>query len=126
MHNSFRLLLSYDVLFASAIDVIVHKFRKTGAKILFGAEYFCWPDQTVEHIYPEVAKHLPRFLNSGLFIGYAPEINEMLTAPIKNKDDDQLYYTKVFLDEEQRNNLGIKLDYRSDIFQNFNGATSKT
>lgn len=117
---------SYDIVFASTLDVIVHKFRKSGAKILFGAEHFCWPDETVEHIYPEVAKHLPRFLNSGLFIGFAPEIYEMLSAPIKNKEDDQLYYTKVFLDETQRAKLGIQLDYKSDVFQNFNGANGKS
>lgn len=103
----------------------MHKFKKTGARILFGAEHFCWPDQTVEHIYPEVAKHLPRFLNSGLFIGYAAEVYELMAEPIKNKDDDQLYYTKVFLDEAKRNKLGIKLDYRSEIFQNLNGATGE-
>lgn len=113
---------SYDVLFANTLDVIVHKFKKTGARILFGAEHYCWPDQTVEHIYPDVPKHLPRFLNSGLFIGYAAEINQLLAEPIKNKDDDQLYYTKVFLNEDLRAKLNMKLDYKSEIFQNFHGA----
>lgn len=51
------------------MDVIVHKFKKTGARILFGAEKYCWPDETVEHLYPNVEKGLPKYLNSGLFIG---------------------------------------------------------
>ena len=66
-----------------------------------------------------------RFLNSGLFIGYAPEINEILnSAEIKNDDDDQLFYTKVYLDDKKRKELNIKLDHRSELFQNLNGAVS--
>lgn len=48
----------------------------------------------------------------------------MLQAPVKNKDDDQLYYTKAFLDTNIRKKLQIKLDYDSEIFQNLNGASS--
>lgn len=47
----------------------------------------------------------------------------MLKTPVKNKDDDQLYYTKVFLDANIRKKLNIKLDYESEIFQNLNGAS---
>lgn len=46
----------------------------------------------------------------------------MLSAPVKNKDDDQLYYTRAFLDPTIRKSLNIKLDYESNIFQNLNGA----
>ena len=48
---------------------------------------------------------------------------ELLSTPIKNKDDDQLYYTKAFLDTNIRKKLQIKLDYESEIFQNLNGAS---
>lgn len=48
----------------------------------------------------------------------------MLKTPIKNKDDDQMYYTKAFLDKNIRTKLKIKLDYESDVFQNLNGATA--
>lgn len=113
---------SYDVLFANTLEVIVHRFKKLQANILFGAEHFCWPDPSLEHVYPEVAKHLPRFLNSGLFIGYAADIHELLVEPIKNRADDQLYFTKLFLNEELRKKLNIKLDYKSEVFQNLNGA----
>lgn len=66
-----------------------------------------------------------RFLNSGLFMGYAPELYKILTsAEIANDGDDQLFYTKVFLDAEKRRELNIKLDHRSDLFQNLNGAIS--
>lgn len=65
----FNGLLSYDVVFTTNIEVIVHKFKKIGARILFGAEKYLWPDDTVEHLYPVVTKHLPKYLNSGLFMG---------------------------------------------------------
>lgn len=60
---------SYDVVFTTNLEVIVHKFKKMNARILFGAEKLLWPDTTLEHLYPVVLKHLPRFLNSGLFMG---------------------------------------------------------
>ena len=64
-----------------------------------------------------------RFLNSGLFMGYAPELYQILTSgEIANDDDDQLFYTKVFLDAKKRQELNIKLDHRSSLFQNLNGA----
>lgn len=57
-------------------------------------------------------------------LGYASDLYEMLKIPIKNKEDDQLYYTKAFLDSNIRKKLNIKLDYESEIFQNLNGASS--
>lgn len=49
----------------------------------------------------------------------------MLKPQVKNKDDDQLYYTKAFLDKEIREKLKIQLDYNSDVFMNLNGANGK-
>ncbi len=58
-------------------------------------------------------------------MGYAPELHQILNSgEIANDDDDQLFYTKVFLDEKKRQELNIKLDHRSEIFQNLNGAVS--
>ena len=37
------------------------------------------------------------------FIGYAPEVYKLMTAhPVKDTDDDQLYYTQLYLDEDFR------------------------
>lgn len=47
----------------------MHKFKKFDARILFGAEKYLWPDETLDHLYPTVSKHLPKYLNSGLFMG---------------------------------------------------------
>lgn len=113
------------MVFTSNIDVIVRKFKKFRARILFGAEKFVWPDDTLEHLYPTVAKHLAKYLNSGLFMGYASDLYELIKTPVKNRDDDQLYYTKAFLDKDIRTKLNIKLDHESQLFLNLNGATSK-
>ena len=45
-----------------------------------------------------------RFLNSGGFIGYASDIYEMISSQeqIDDDADDQLFYTKIFLDETMR------------------------
>lgn len=60
------------------------------------------------------------------FKGYASDLYEILKTPIKNTDDDQLYYTRAFLDKDLRNKLKFKLDYKSDIFQNLHGTIGMT
>lgn len=60
-----------------------------------------------------------------MFIGYATELYEILKSPIKNTDDDQLFYTHAYLDEKLREKLKIQLDHTSSIFQNLNGAIGK-
>lgn len=61
-----------------------------------------------------------------MFIGYLPEIIELIEhKEIQNEDDDQLFYTKAYLDQELREKLKIKLDHNSQIFQNLFGAASK-
>ncbi|XP_018319536.1 procollagen-lysine,2-oxoglutarate 5-dioxygenase 3 isoform X2 [Agrilus planipennis] len=115
----------YDVIILDDLTTIVNKFLATGAKILFGAEGFCWPDKSLEKLYPEV-KQGKRFLNSGLYMGYAPEILQLLEhQSIGDEDDDQLFFTKAYLDKELREKLQIQLDHDSSIFQNLNGAINE-
>jgi hypothetical protein len=54
--------------------------------------------------YPLVESNEKRFLNSGGFIGYASDIYEMIFSKekIEDDEDDQLFYTKIFLDENTR------------------------
>lgn len=99
----------------------MRKFRRSGAGVLFGAEHYLWPDTTVEHQYPKVTLGA-RFLNSGMFIGYASRVCALLNGDIANTDDDQLFFTRAYLDESVRTELNLKLDHLSDIFQNLHGA----
>ncbi|PNF43292.1 Procollagen-lysine,2-oxoglutarate 5-dioxygenase 3 [Cryptotermes secundus] len=113
---------SYDVILLSGPDKIVQQFERFDARVVFSAEGFCWPDEGLASKYPAVQRG-KRYLNSGGFIGYAPELYNVVTSTaVANDDDDQLFYTKVYLNEELRDKFRIKLDHRSDIFQNLNGA----
>ncbi|XP_055697563.1 procollagen-lysine,2-oxoglutarate 5-dioxygenase isoform X2 [Phlebotomus papatasi] len=112
---------SYDVVFTAPIGVIIDKFKKMDAGIVFGAEHSIWPDPMLRDMYPKVS-HGARFLNSGIFMGYATNLYDMLKTPIDNIADDQLYYTKIYLNEEFREKNKMKLDHKSEIFQNLYGA----
>ncbi|XP_061393168.1 procollagen-lysine,2-oxoglutarate 5-dioxygenase [Musca vetustissima] len=113
---------SYDVVFTSRLNEIVKKFKDFNARVVFSAEKYCWPDVKLASKYPSVEPKASRYLNSGAFIGYASEIWQLLQPTIENLEDDQLYYTKSYLNEELRAKLGMKLDVESKIFQNLNGA----
>ena len=115
---------SYDVLLLGNQESILNTFHKFDANVVFGAEPFCWPDASLKEQYPEVSEGEKRYLNSGGFIGYAKDIHEILNyAEVEDRDDDQLYYTKIFLNAEYRNKHKMKLDTKSEIFHNLNGAT---
>ncbi|OXB64355.1 hypothetical protein ASZ78_009938 [Callipepla squamata] len=113
---------SYDVLFASGPTELLKKFKQAKSKVVFSAENYIYPDRKLEAKYPQV-RDGKRFLGSGGFIGYAPNLKK-LVEEWKGRDDDsdQLFYTNIFLDPEKRENINISLDHRSRIFQNLNGA----
>ncbi|XP_069690681.1 procollagen-lysine,2-oxoglutarate 5-dioxygenase 1 isoform X2 [Periplaneta americana] len=123
--NSERIIMftdSYDVILLSGVDKMIEQFENFDAKVVFSAEGFCWPDESLASKYPTVQRG-KRYLNSGGFIGYAPELYKVVTSSdVANDDDDQLFYTKVYLNEELRNKFRIKLDHKAEIFQNLNGA----
>ncbi|KAM7543176.1 hypothetical protein Aperf_G00000010653 [Anoplocephala perfoliata] len=114
---------SYDVVFMDTEDVFLQKYDALNHRVIFGAEKFCWPQTFLATKYPPVKETESRFLNSGLFVGPVADIYRIVTnSPIENEDDDQLYYTKIFLDPSLRQELDIALDTRSELFQNLNGA----
>jgi len=109
---------SYDVINLSRESEIIKKYNNISKnKILFSVEKYCWPDISLEKYYPET-KTKSKYLNSGGFIGNAYEILKLIKNNINDDDDDQLYFTKKFLFDNQR----IKLDYNCEIFQTLNGS----
>ncbi|XP_011701398.1 PREDICTED: procollagen-lysine,2-oxoglutarate 5-dioxygenase 3 isoform X2 [Wasmannia auropunctata] len=115
---------SYDVIFLGDLSAIVERFLDTGARVLFSAEAYCWPDKSLTAHYPPVSRG-KRYLNSGGFIGYVSDVYQILdTERIKDEDDDQLFYTTVYLNDELRTRHKIKLDHKSEIFQNLFGAVA--
>uniref|UniRef100_A0AAY4BZ66 PLOD1-3-like GT domain-containing protein n=1 Tax=Denticeps clupeoides TaxID=299321 RepID=A0AAY4BZ66_9TELE len=113
---------SYDVIFASGPQELLWKFSRISHRVIFSAEGFCWPDQRLSPKYPPVHTG-KRYLNSGGFIGYARDLYGIVQQwKYKDNDDDQLFYTKIYLDKEQRTRFNMTLDHRSSLFQNLNGA----
>ncbi|XP_020286175.1 procollagen-lysine,2-oxoglutarate 5-dioxygenase 3 isoform X2 [Pseudomyrmex gracilis] len=115
---------SYDLIFLGGLPAIVERFQEFDARILFSAEGYCWPDKSLANNYPPVSRG-KRYLNSGGFIGYASDLYAILNnASIKDEEDDQLFYTMAYLNEELRTRHKIKLDHKSEIFQNLFGAVA--
>lgn len=113
---------SYDVVLLADQETIMDQFLKMNAKVVFGAEGFCWPDQSLQDKYPLVESG-KRFLNSGGFIGWANDVFSIVShTKVEDTDDDQMYYTNRYLDEPFRTKHNIKLDHKANIFQNLNGA----
>ncbi|XP_005094861.1 procollagen-lysine,2-oxoglutarate 5-dioxygenase 1 [Aplysia californica] len=114
---------SYDLIFTDGKDAILDKFAKFDSRVVFAAEDTIWPDKSLEKKYPQVKENEKRFLNSGGFIGYAREIYEMVSyQALGDQEDDQLYYTQIFLNRALRHEWKMKLDTRAEIFQNLNFA----
>lgn len=116
---------SYDVIFSTSMEEIIKRFKETDANILISAENLIWPDASLKNEYPPFDGPGGWYLNSGMFIGYADKLFECLKIPLKDSDDDQLYLTKIYLDPVLRAKLKIKLDHKSEIFQNLNGALNQ-
>ncbi|VDD94380.1 unnamed protein product [Enterobius vermicularis] len=115
---------AFDVIFNGYGEEIMSRFLSDfkDYRVVFSAESFCWPDPELSEAYPLV-QFGKRYLNSGLFMGYAPEIWKLINlVPVQDSDDDQLYYTRIYVDRESRRSLEFTLDSLSRIFQNLNGA----
>ncbi|XP_060949665.1 procollagen-lysine,2-oxoglutarate 5-dioxygenase 2 [Limanda limanda] len=116
---------SYDLIFAGGPEEILRKFQQANHKVLFAAEGLIWPDKRLADKYPSVRSG-KRFLNSGGIIGSAPYINRLVSQwDLHDNDDDQLFYTKIYVDPLQRQRLNMTLDHKCQIFQNLNGAVDE-
>ncbi len=112
----------YDVIMNNNINIIIEKYKKLfHGKIVFAGETSCWPDKNLIASYPEHTKNIPtRYLNSGLFIGYTNDIKNVLSENILDNSDDQLYYTNLFLKQDN-----ITIDYNCELFLCLNGITDR-
>jgi hypothetical protein len=116
---------SYDVIIVSSETEIIQKYHRISkTSILFAGEKYCWPDENLKKYYPKTNSDY-KYLNSGGFMGNAYDILQLLHMEIKDNDDDQLYFTKIFLFDNKDINESpkIKLDYNCEIFQTLNGTS---
>lgn len=105
---------AYDVIWQLPVTQLKMKLKKIRKPILFGAETSCWPDTKLADKYPESSTQY-KYLNSGLFIARLKELKEMINQAIKENikpsDDDQLFYTKYYLNNLDKIDLDTKCKY---------------
>ncbi|XP_040918262.1 procollagen-lysine,2-oxoglutarate 5-dioxygenase 1 isoform X1 [Toxotes jaculatrix] len=113
---------SYDVVFASGPKELLKKFQQARHKVVFSSESLIWPDRHLEDKHPHVREG-NRFLGSGGFIGFLPNIKEMVSSWTgKDSESDQLFFTKIYIDPAKRKSINITLDSKCRLFQNLHGA----
>ncbi|XP_061697069.1 procollagen-lysine,2-oxoglutarate 5-dioxygenase 1 isoform X2 [Syngnathoides biaculeatus] len=113
---------SYDVIFASSPKELLKKFLQAQHKVVFSSETLIWPDRHLEDKHPHVREG-NRFLGSGGFIGYLPNIKRMVAEWTGEDDDsDQLFFTKIYINPEKRKSINMTLDSKCRLFQNLHGA----
>lgn len=113
---------SYDVVFSSGPKELLKKFGQDGHKVVFSSESLIWPDRHLEDKHPHVREG-NRFLGAGGFMGYLPNIKDMVSDWTgEDHDSDQLYFTKIYINPEKRKSLNISVDSKCRLFQNLHGA----
>ncbi len=103
----------FDVFYADDINTIYERYRDLSARLIFGAELYCWPQEDLADKHPQ--SNTPyRYLNSGNIIGSVKEMKKILkNCNVKDAEDDQLFFQKIFIE----NKFDIKLDYECYLFQ---------
>uniref|UniRef100_A0A669DG24 Procollagen-lysine,2-oxoglutarate 5-dioxygenase 1 n=1 Tax=Oreochromis niloticus TaxID=8128 RepID=A0A669DG24_ORENI len=101
-HQIILFIDSYDVVFASGPKELLKKFQQAKHRVVFSSETLIWPDRHLEDKYPHVREG-NRFLGSGGFIGYLPNIKELVANWTGDDgDSDQLFFTKIYTDQSKR------------------------
>lgn len=107
---------AYDTLFLKPVTEVPDY-------ILFSAEKGCWPDTSKAKDYPETkCPYDWRYLNSGSYCGSIEQYLALTDKySIVMSDDDQGYFTNIYLNEWQPQGTvpKVKLDYKCELFQSY-------
>ena len=109
----------YDVFIVDELDEFLYRYKEMNHKVIFAAEQYCWPENNEKEQQALVSKHFPdldtkyKYLNSGVFIGKVSELKLILSHPIKNDGDDQLYCQNQYLSQ----NYDMVIDTDCYMFQ---------
>ena len=90
----------YDTFLSDSTDEIISRYIEFSHSIVFSSERFCWPDEGLasEIKALNTDQNTPyQYLNSGMYVGRIGELKKLLSAPIENYEDDQLYVQKQLL-----------------------------
>lgn len=109
---------AYDTVFADDAQTILDRFTGFNVDILFGAEEYHWPNHNIKYQFPDLPDTPYKYLNSGLYIGYARPLYDFLSskADVPDMGDDQLFCQIRFLHESR--GLKVAMDTEAYIFQN--------
>lgn len=104
---------AFDVFYADDINTIYERYVDLSAELIFGAEMFCWPVESIADQFPKSDTQY-RYLNSGTIMGKVGALKKLFANnKCKDDEDDQLFYQKIFLQGE----YDIGLDYEQYLFQ---------
>jgi hypothetical protein len=108
---------AYDAVYLQSDDVIKEKFLLFGRPVVFSAEMcFAAPgNESIAASYPQ-SPTIYRYLNSGMFIGYAAALVKIIDRILGHPatDNDQSLFSRYFVEHPDE----ITLDYRSELFIN--------
>lgn len=128
---------AYDILITEDLDTIVKKYDSFNSDIVFCTEVYCHPDKNLASAYPKlritkkdgsIGEPNHPFLNSGGFIGLLGSMHGFMQKyKYEIKDDDQGYWTNIYLQEHKtngtnQNTSAVSLDTESLLFQCMAGA----
>jgi hypothetical protein len=113
---------AYDVAYFGDRNTIIERFYGFNKPIVFGAEKYCFPNPTMKQYYTKIDGLEFPYLNSGMFIGYAWALRELMKGYSYNdNDDDQYFWTVKYLEQPDL----ISLDHYNDLFLNMNDIDMK-
>jgi hypothetical protein len=114
---------AYDVIINGDHDELLEKFLNYNCDVLLSAELNCYPPflkGEMDKIESGNIKN--KYINSGGYMGYVKDIKKIFQwkslmdiTNICRNGSDQAYFIKYFI--ENHNNVNIKLDVNSNIFQ---------
>lgn len=120
---------SYDVVLTGSPQRILENYFREFRKhdIVFSGEKFCWPKPKLASQYPTAKAASPfKYLNSGGFIGTLDAVQRMLDVggDIGNQDDDQGFYTDIYLAAHRDPSLDLKIgiDTETVLFLTLHGV----
>jgi len=90
----------YDTFLSDSTDEIISRYIEFSHSIVFSSERFCWPDELIGSDLKALNtdQNTPyQYLNSGMYVGRIGDLKKLLSAPIENYEDDQLYVQKQLL-----------------------------
>ena len=93
----------YDTFLSDSTDEIISRYIEFSHSIVFSSERFCWPDELIGSDLKALNtdQNTPyQYLNSGMYVGRIGDLKKLLSAPIENYEDDQLYVQKQLLKGE--------------------------